>query len=124
MSFHIPGIVHENPRILSDGESEEISGTSSEDYVSPVKLRNRPRRANDVSSVDWSSNKSVQKDYLQQILAKNFYLKKLCTGIFDINCWIIDTVDYLLPINARKLGKKLWDEPCQILKIFSDSCKL
>uniref|UniRef100_K1RUR2 Uncharacterized protein n=1 Tax=Magallana gigas TaxID=29159 RepID=K1RUR2_MAGGI len=41
------GIVHENPRILSDGESEEISGTSSEDYVSPVKLRNRPRRAND-----------------------------------------------------------------------------
>lgn len=75
MSFHIPGIVHENPRILSDGESEEISGTSSEDYVSPVKLRNRPRRANDVSSVDWSSNKSVQKDYLQQILAKNFYLK-------------------------------------------------
>lgn len=75
MSFRIPGIVHENPRILSDGESEEISGTSSEDYVSPVKLRNRPRRANDVSSVDWSSNKSVQKDYLQQILAKNFYLK-------------------------------------------------
>ncbi|KAK3102746.1 hypothetical protein FSP39_013612 [Pinctada imbricata] len=40
------GIVHENPKILSDGESEEISGTSSEreDYVSPVKLRNRPRR--------------------------------------------------------------------------------
>lgn len=66
-SLYIPGIVHENPRILSDGESEEISGTSSEDYVSPVKLRNRPRRANDVSSVDLSSSESVQKDYSYQI---------------------------------------------------------
>lgn len=45
------GIVHENPRILSDGESEEISGTSSEDFVSPVKLRSRPRRTNDVRIV-------------------------------------------------------------------------
>ncbi|XP_033746417.1 cyclin-dependent kinase 16-like isoform X1 [Pecten maximus] len=42
------GIVHENLRITSDGESEEISGTSSEreDMVSPVKLRHRQRRYN------------------------------------------------------------------------------
>jgi len=40
------GIVHENPRIGSDGESEEMSGASDEkdDMVSPVKLRVRPRR--------------------------------------------------------------------------------
>lgn len=42
------GIVHENPRILSDGESEEVSNTSNpssrEDMVSAVRLRNRQRR--------------------------------------------------------------------------------
>jgi len=40
------GIVHENPRIGSDGESEEVSGTSDEkdDVISPVKLRVRNNR--------------------------------------------------------------------------------
>ncbi|XP_025106180.1 cyclin-dependent kinase 16-like isoform X1 [Pomacea canaliculata] len=40
------GVVHENPRIGSDGESEEISGTSDEkdDVISPVRMRNRQRR--------------------------------------------------------------------------------
>lgn len=39
-------IVHEIPRIGSDGESEEVSGTSDErdEFVSPVKLRNKHRR--------------------------------------------------------------------------------
>ena len=45
------GIVHENPRIGSDGESEEVSGASDEkdDMVSPVKLRVRNRRFSEVS---------------------------------------------------------------------------
>ncbi|XP_011420286.2 cyclin-dependent kinase 18 isoform X1 [Magallana gigas] len=59
------GIVHENPRILSDGESEEISGTSSEDYVSPVKLRNRPRRAND------SPGMEGRHDYISPVKLRN-----------------------------------------------------
>lgn len=37
------GVVHENPRIGSDGESEEASGASDE-IVSPVKLRPKNRR--------------------------------------------------------------------------------
>uniref|UniRef100_T1J4D4 cyclin-dependent kinase n=1 Tax=Strigamia maritima TaxID=126957 RepID=T1J4D4_STRMM len=37
------GVVHENPRIGSDGESEEASGASDE-IASPVKLRHRNRR--------------------------------------------------------------------------------
>ncbi|XP_029646194.1 cyclin-dependent kinase 17 isoform X1 [Octopus sinensis] len=38
------GVVHENRRIGSDGESEDISGTSDEkDEISPVKLRGQPR---------------------------------------------------------------------------------
>ncbi len=50
-----PG-VHENPRIGSDGESEEMSATSDDrevtSHVSPVKLRpNRPRRTLDVSII-------------------------------------------------------------------------
>ncbi|XP_050414094.1 cyclin-dependent kinase 17 isoform X2 [Patella vulgata] len=43
------GIVHEIPRIGSDGESEEVSGTSDEkdDNISPVKRRNKNRRINE-----------------------------------------------------------------------------
>ncbi|KAG1685942.1 Cyclin-dependent kinase 16 [Nymphon striatum] len=41
--LHTKGVVHENPRIGSDGESEEASGTSDE-VTSPVKLRLRPPR--------------------------------------------------------------------------------
>jgi len=40
---HIAGVVHENPRIGSDGESEEASG-ASDDVISPVKLRPKNRR--------------------------------------------------------------------------------
>ena len=47
------GVVHENIRIGSDGESEDVSGTSeekSDDHHSPVKLRHhpRPRRTKEV----------------------------------------------------------------------------
>ena len=49
--FVVAGIVHENPRIGSDGESEEVSGASDEkeDVISPVKLRVRQRRFSEVS---------------------------------------------------------------------------
>ncbi len=47
---YVVGIVHENPRIGSDGESEEVSGASDEkdDMMSPVKLRMRTRRYSEV----------------------------------------------------------------------------
>ena len=50
--LYISGIVHENPRIGSDGESEEASGTSDEksDDVSPVKLRQKHRRFSELVS--------------------------------------------------------------------------
>ena len=35
ISLFIPGVVHEHPRIGSDGESEEGSGTSEDPNVSP-----------------------------------------------------------------------------------------
>lgn len=41
------GVVHENPRIGSDGESEEASGASDE-VTSPVKLRPKNRRLSEV----------------------------------------------------------------------------
>ena len=52
------GIVHENPRIGSDGESEEVSGASDEkdDMVSPVKLRLRQRRFSEVSMICLTSS--------------------------------------------------------------------
>lgn len=51
--FCIAGVVHENPRIGSDGESEEISGTSDEkdDVISPVRMRNRQRRLSEVRGI-------------------------------------------------------------------------
>lgn len=44
MSFS--GVVPENPRIGSDGESEEVS----DEVTSPVKLRPRNRRLSEVST--------------------------------------------------------------------------
>ncbi|ELU12112.1 hypothetical protein CAPTEDRAFT_175804 [Capitella teleta] len=45
-------VVHENVRIGSDGESEEVSGASDDkdDHITPVKLRQRPRRSIAVST--------------------------------------------------------------------------
>ena len=45
------GVIHENRRMGSDGESEEISGTSDEkdDVISPVKLRAKHPRFSAVS---------------------------------------------------------------------------
>ena len=49
----VAGVVHENPRIGSDGESEEISAGSvdTDDAFSPVKLRNRQRRFSEVRTL-------------------------------------------------------------------------
>lgn len=44
----VAGVVHENPRFGSDGESEEASATSDE---APVKLRTKSRRFSEVSLV-------------------------------------------------------------------------
>ncbi|GIY55322.1 hypothetical protein CDAR_65731 [Caerostris darwini] len=59
------GVVHEDPRIGSDGESEEASGASDE-VVSPVKLRSRHRRR------DISKRLSLPADILlpESFLAK------------------------------------------------------
>lgn len=51
-------VVHEHPRIGSDGESEEASGASDE-IVSPVKLRPRSRR---LSQQDISKRLSLPAD--------------------------------------------------------------
>ncbi|KAG8197888.1 hypothetical protein JTE90_020267 [Oedothorax gibbosus] len=51
-------VVHEDPRVGSDGESEEASGASDE-VVSPVKLRSRHRR---VSQQDISKRLSLPAD--------------------------------------------------------------
>eukprot|EP00058_Branchiostoma_floridae_P009430 XP_002594918.1 hypothetical protein BRAFLDRAFT_72299 [Branchiostoma floridae] len=40
-SFFDEGIVHENARLGSDGESDQTSGTSNDDVHSPVKLRHK-----------------------------------------------------------------------------------
>ena len=47
------GIIHENPRIGSDGESEDVSGTSDEkdDVITPVKLRLKHQRSCEVSLI-------------------------------------------------------------------------
>ena len=52
-SFLFAGIVHENPRIGSDGESEEVSGASDDkdDIISPAQVKLRPQRARRTSEV-------------------------------------------------------------------------
>ncbi|XP_070558996.1 cyclin-dependent kinase 17-like isoform X4 [Ptychodera flava] len=55
------GIVHENPRIGSDGESDQASGTSDEVY-SPVKIRHRNRRLQRRLSEDINKRLSLPAD--------------------------------------------------------------
>nr|XP_002738242.1 PREDICTED: cyclin-dependent kinase 17-like [Saccoglossus kowalevskii] len=55
------GIVHENPRIGSDGESDQASGTSDEPY-SPVKVRHRNRRLQRRLSEDINKRLSLPAD--------------------------------------------------------------
>lgn len=40
-TFSPPGIVHENVKMGSDGESDHASGTSSDEVQSPVRVRMR-----------------------------------------------------------------------------------
>jgi hypothetical protein len=42
------GVLHEHPRIGSDGESEEVSLASDPDVTSPVKMRQKNRRLSEV----------------------------------------------------------------------------
>ena len=42
------GVLHEHPRIGSDGESEEVSLASDPDVTSPVKMRHKNRRTSEV----------------------------------------------------------------------------
>lgn len=42
------GVLHEHPRIGSDGESEEVSLASDPDVTSPVKMRPKNRRLSEV----------------------------------------------------------------------------
>lgn len=41
MSLCVVGIVHENVKMGSDGESDQASGTSSDEVQSPVRVRMR-----------------------------------------------------------------------------------
>ncbi len=45
----VAGVLHEHPRIGSDGESEEVSLASDPDVTSPVKMRQKSRRLSEVS---------------------------------------------------------------------------
>ncbi|XP_066996526.1 cyclin-dependent kinase 17 isoform X3 [Anabrus simplex] len=57
------GVVHENPRFGSDGESEEASGTSDE-VTSPVKLRPKNRRLSEGTYATVFKGKSRLTDNL------------------------------------------------------------
>lgn len=41
ISLYFTGIVHENVKMGSDGESDQASGTSSDEVQSPVRVRMR-----------------------------------------------------------------------------------
>ncbi|XP_046440413.1 cyclin-dependent kinase 17-like isoform X2 [Daphnia pulex] len=53
------GVLHEHPRIGSDGESEEVSLASDPDVTSPVKMRQKNRR---LSEQDISKRLSLPAD--------------------------------------------------------------
>ena len=66
-------MLHEHPRIGSDGESEEVSLASDPDVTSPVKMRQKNRRLSEVSLyfLIYISCKGKDKDKKEKKLASN-----------------------------------------------------
>lgn len=72
-SVCFPGIVHENVKMGSDGESDHASGTSSDEVQSPVRVRMRNNHHRRISNEVWRNKdgphsllKSIQTFVCQQ----------------------------------------------------------
>nr|XP_015203559.1 PREDICTED: uncharacterized protein LOC102682506 [Lepisosteus oculatus] len=57
-----PGIVHENVKMGSDGESDQASGTSSDEVQSPVRVRMRNSSHRRISTEDINKRLSLPAD--------------------------------------------------------------
>ena len=84
-TFLISGVVHEHPRIGSDGESEEGSGTSEDTNISPGS-QDSNQSQNDLVS-------SLQKLYpifrIKIIRQKNIFGSKTLVCGFQIMGWLL-----------------------------------
>ena len=55
VSLCVVGIVHENVKMGSDGESDQASGTSSDEVQSPVRVRMRNNHHRRISNEVWAA---------------------------------------------------------------------
>uniref|UniRef100_A0A8C9TIM1 cyclin-dependent kinase n=1 Tax=Scleropages formosus TaxID=113540 RepID=A0A8C9TIM1_SCLFO len=60
--FSVTGIVHENVKMGSDGESDQASGTSSDEVQSPVRVRMRNSSHRRISNEDINKRLSLPAD--------------------------------------------------------------
>uniref|UniRef100_A0A8C7Z4I7 cyclin-dependent kinase n=1 Tax=Oryzias sinensis TaxID=183150 RepID=A0A8C7Z4I7_9TELE len=60
--FYCTGIVHENVKMGSDGESDQASGTSSDEVQSPVRVRMRNNHHRRISNEDINKRLSLPAD--------------------------------------------------------------
>ncbi|GCC16912.1 hypothetical protein chiPu_0020432, partial [Chiloscyllium punctatum] len=70
------GIVHETVKVGSDGESDQISGTSSDEVQSPVGVRLRARHHQRISIEDATKRLSLPAD----LRLPEAYLEKFATN--------------------------------------------
>ena len=93
------GVVHEHPRIGSDGESEEGSGTSEDPNVSPGSGDSAASQNNDVTGQVWweDSAASQNKDVTEQVWRddsvasqNNDVTGQVCDGIGQLHCVLWD----------------------------------
>ena len=81
------GIVHENVKMGSDGESDQASGTSSDEVQSPVRVRMRNNHHRRISTeVRENTNSAANSTherftYLTPSLSLPYMVLKLRTGI-------------------------------------------
>uniref|UniRef100_A0A3Q3X5C8 cyclin-dependent kinase n=1 Tax=Mola mola TaxID=94237 RepID=A0A3Q3X5C8_MOLML len=62
VSLRVAGIVHENVKMGSDGESDHASGTSSDEVQSPVRVRMRNNHHRRISNEDINKRLSLPAD--------------------------------------------------------------
>uniref|UniRef100_A0AAY4D797 cyclin-dependent kinase n=1 Tax=Denticeps clupeoides TaxID=299321 RepID=A0AAY4D797_9TELE len=70
------GIVHENVKMGSDGESDQASGTSSDEVQSPVRVRMRNHHSRRISNEDLNKRLSLPAD----IRLPEGYLEKFASN--------------------------------------------
>lgn len=79
----LPGIVHENVKMGSDGESDHASGTSSDEVQSPVRVRMRNNHHRRISNEVWESRDRPHRlhENIQTLVCQKWWYREVSESL-------------------------------------------